>query len=451
MIAQLQLSSFVREKVRYLSTVARDMVQRLSLFDLEGEPEPGDIDESIDERDVAEFLASLESMDSDESLWEPASSRWLPRHAYAGVLQSALDDYYRVNDAVAPAVNVFGEHLVVDPLSSANLRQQLQPGHGAGRFTLNRKDPRWVLVLYAKYLKRRHGRAPFGVNPDGKALARDARMLLVGDWASGIPGAIQVAATMRSKYITPVLGHREIHVVHLGDVYHAGLAKEYRKHFLRHWPVHKAEQNMAFSWCLPGNHDMYAGGRTFFDMLAGDSRFAAQNNASYFLLENEDWQVFGLDSAYEPIDYKGDTGVLYGEQTAWFARTRAKTAAKKCLLLTHHQPFSAYESPKEDFARRFRPVADAGEITAWFWGHEHACAHYEASNGIEHPVLLGHGGFPQRPLAQRHKAFPFRFEWTITSVEGDLVFGFAVLDFDADHIDVQLVDQSGSVHHSFRI
>ena len=308
-----------------------------------------------------------------------------------------------------------------------------------------------MLVLYAKYLKRRHGRAAFRANTQGNSLAADARMLLVGDWASGIPGALEVAETMRRDYIAPVLGRREVHVVHLGDVYYAGLAKEYKKHFLRHWPVHSGEQDLAFSWCLPGNHDMYAGGRTFFDMLARDSRFASQKNASYFLLENADWQVFGLDSAYDPIDYKGDTGVLYGEQAAWFAQTRAITADKKCLLLTHHQPFSAYDSPKEDFARRFHPVAAAARITAWFWGHEHACAHYAARYGIEHPVLLGHGGFPQPPLPKRQKAFPFRFEWTKTSAEGDLLFGFAVLDFDVDHIDVRLVDQRGSIHHKFRI
>ena len=96
-------------------------------------------------------------------------------------------------------------------------------------------------------------------------------------------------------------------------------------------------------------------------------------------------------------------------------------------------------------------MADANEITAWFWGHEHACAYYERHLEIEHPVLLGHGGFPQAPMTPKPGSPPMRYEWNHVSSNGDLIFGFAVLDFDGPDIDVALVDQAGTVRKTFKI
>jgi hypothetical protein len=272
MIGELQISGFMREKVRLLAALGRDIAQRLSLFDLQetGDDTEGDVG-PFDERDIAEFLGSLETMERDDAMFEPPSDRWLPRFAPAGLLQATIDDYYRANNSVVTVDSRYGERLVRDPLVAASQQPPTPSRSGAGRLTLNKADPRWVLVLYAKRLKRRHGRALFPTNMGpALSLASDARMLLVGDWASGIPGAVQVADTMRNVYIKPVLGAREVHVVHLGDVYYAGLAKEYRRNLLRHWPVRLGEEHLALSWCIPGNHDMYAGGRTFYDMLRND-------------------------------------------------------------------------------------------------------------------------------------------------------------------------------------
>ncbi|MGA2233969.1 MAG: hypothetical protein ABSG23_00620 [Terriglobales bacterium] len=43
------------------------------------------------------------------------------------------------------------------------------------------------------------------------------------------------------------------------------------------------------------------------------------------------------------------------------------------------------------------------------------------------------------------------YEWLATGPSGDLVFGFAVLDFDGAQIDVQLVDQHGTLRYRFVI
>ena len=73
-----------------------------------------------------------------------------------------------------------------------------------------------------------------------------------GDWGTGEGLAIQVADRMREA-ITDA-GERQVHVVHLGDVYYAGTRIEARTRFLDHWPVSGSDRHL--SWCLNGNHDM---------------------------------------------------------------------------------------------------------------------------------------------------------------------------------------------------
>src|SRR5258708_10103939 len=94
------------------------------------------------------------------------------------------------------------------------------------------------------------------------------------------------------------------------------------------WPVKLAEKDMISSWSLNGNHDMYSGGHAYFDYLLKEPRFAPwHKGSSFFSLYNDNWDIFGLDTAYE------DAG-LYGDQAGWIARTR-REAPTKSLFLSH--------------------------------------------------------------------------------------------------------------------
>jgi len=457
MIRELHISRFMKEKVSFLAALARDMVQTLPGL---AEDFSGEGPEEIDDRDVAELVTSMEALDADPTLWEPTDN-WHPRNANAAILQSCLDEYYRENDAVQldqaskgiviPERNIYGESLRQDILTSANLVNQSSTGRRVGKFRLNKRDPRWVLVLRAKAIKRRRGIPRFPDN-SGQSTPLDsrARMVLVGDWGSGLPGAVQLAGKIWKSHLQPDVGSKDLHVVHLGDVYHAGLASDYRKNFLKDWPVPIGQESAVASWCLAGNHDMYSGGHGYFNMLK-DQRFFRQNQSSYFLMENDHWQVFGLDTSFDPRDFSGDIGELYGEQAAWVAQKRAATPNKKCLILTHHQPISAYDVVKENLERRLRPIQTNGQIDAWFWGHEHLCAVYDSYEKIRYPVLLGHGGFPEKPKIKRLGAPPINYEWLTVDTQGFVLFGFAVLDFDGAKIDVRLVDENDVQQHSFTI
>ena len=271
------------------------------------------------------------------------------------------------------------------------------------------------------------------------------RILIVGDWGSGIERAQKLAQQMRMR-IEEVLGSREVHVVHLGDVYYSGWKREYEKRFLPFWPVRPGEDDRIFSWCLNGNHDMYSGGQGYFDFLLNDARFKRQAGASFFCLENRNWKIFGLDSAHED-------GGLREPQAEWIKARLDPN--KKVMLLTHHQPFSAYEEPAKEMCRKLRSVvAAAGKVNSWFWGHEHRFMLFSEYQGVQFGRLIGHGGVPVYMTHRVGDPYPApgiyedrRFLPRLLGLEHWAYFGFAVLDFERGKIEVRYFDEEGNPSH----
>ena len=185
------------------------------------------------------------------------------------------------------------------------------------------------------------GRHDFVERAPVVSIADQARLIVVGDWGSGIPRAQKIAEHMRTYIDEGVCAEcRNVHVVHLGDVYYSGWRREYEKRFLPFWPVKLGESSRIHSWCLNGNHDMYSGGFGYYDFLLKDPRFAAQKGASFFCLEHRHWKIFGLDSSW-------DDGGLKDPQAGWL---KGKLdSSKKTMLLTHHQPFSSEKNRRSQW------------------------------------------------------------------------------------------------------
>jgi calcineurin-like phosphoesterase family protein len=440
----------MREKVAFLASLAADLQSRLVEVDAEGMEDDPDFEGigPIDQTDVDEMVENLRRMERDQTLWTPANDTWMPRDAYAAILQTLLDKFYRRNNRVRPDDSIFGEALTDDiPTALPNL----QPDPVRGRFQLNMGDWRWLNLAKAKWIRRRRGPFPFVENTRGATpLGDNARVVLFGDWASGIPHAQKLAKTIWESYLQPVVGTRPLHAIHLGDAYYVGLTSDYQERFDPYWPVPVTQAGRVSSWTLAGNHDMYSGGYGFFRMLTTDYRFANQGGCSYFLLENENWQIFGLDTAYDPVDWKGDIGNLYGEQADWIARKRQQAPNKKCVLLTHHQPFSAYDNIDDRLERQLRTILEKRLVTTWFWGHEHNCALYEERFLVPYPIMLGHGGFPEKPTDPLPGSAPIELDWPFMT-DRFLTFGFAVLDFDRDQIRVRLIDVNDTERRAFTI
>lgn len=277
------------------------------------------------------------------------------------------------------------------------------------------------------------GPRPFNPNPARPVIStKPLSLYLFGDWGTGLPMAQQVTRSIY-KQLKQEDAATQAHVIHLGDVYYIGEAKEYQDYMLAEscWPILLDDEIERYgSWSLDGNHDRYSGGYGYFDTLLKDKRFIRWHAddkgepSSFFLIENDDWQVFGLDTSWqlpglgEAItedtwtvkDYAGQNGILTFEQVDWMKKSR--NTAKGCILLTHHQPASSRTSEKQHADATVAALKDAelsdsttlyDSIDAWIWGHEHRAVVFKAKNKRKHKVLknapsfcccLGHGGVP---------------------------------------------------------
>jgi hypothetical protein len=268
----------------------------------------------------------------------------------------------------------------------------------------------------------------------------DARVVMVGDWGTGLPAAVEVGQQMGRELATAA--GRDRHLIHLGDVYYSGWKEEYVHHFLPHWP-HEVGDATIRSWSLNGNHDMFSGGHGYFGYLLRDSRFAGQAGCSHFRLENSDWLILALDTSYDDQDLAGTQAEWVLDQvTGWGGKT---------LLLSHHQLFSAYERTLPTLMERLAPVFSRRPVDAWFWGHEHRCAVYEATEQVRAARCIGHGGVPvfvppdDAPVPQG-----VRYEYRGAEGEGRErwgLFGFVVLDFHGAAITVRYINEKGEEHY----
>lgn len=294
--------------------------------------------------------------------------------------------------------------------------------------------------------------------PRTATLAPDARIVLVSDWGTGEGVALAVAARMRSEI--DAAGDREVHVVHLGDVYYAGTRWEARHRFLDHWPVRPEEAARVRSWCLNGNHDMYSAGEGLFDVILADDRFAHQRTeqsrpTSELHLRSDHWDVIGLDTAWQfrLTDIRGGEGNVAPRQGRWM-RARLAGSARRRILLSHHQAFTdQYDGAGVvavgNLLSATGPLRQGRGIDAWFWGHEHRLVTYRSCYGVRYAACMGHGAVLEEPAQTDTVPGPAEAEFRATfhDTDGDewRMPGFAVVDLDGPSATVRYVDMDGDV------
>lgn len=330
-----------------------------------------------------------------------------------------------------------------------------------GSFTPD--DPDWYVFIAKGVLGRlAGGNAPFNETPaEYDEMADDARWVVVGDWGTGLPRVRDVAAHMRQAIDAALASDRQVHVLHLGDVYYSGLETEDRHRFLDLWPVTQEQAGAGvMSWSLNGNHDMYSGGFGYFGTLLADPRFRGQRSpdgrtTSFFRLRSPSWDFVGLDTAWDSdVTSAGQIAVLQDPQ-ARFVADVAGGSSRKVVLFSHHQLVSFYD--KADIGgtlpAKLAPVLDSGRVTAWWWGHEHRAITYQAAAGVRFPRCLGNGSVPVQPDPSPPAGSSPVITWHSTrAVREDgqerTRFGFAVLDLRPERIDVAYVDDDGYTAHT---
>lgn len=285
---------------------------------------------------------------------------------------------------------------------------------------------KWLLPYLRDYV---HKKVPYRTYPNGStgifSIAPPPgggplRIAVAADWATGTLEASTVAENMRacSPHYT----------LHLGDLYYMGEASEIQENcfgtatqqFGGRWPT-----GSMGSFALMGNHEMYSGGQGFFDtflvtlgLFNDDGTVKTPQSASYFCLQSEHWLVLGLDTGYHSggvplftsipglnrIPFFNVDARFDGKMLAWLKQTIGSAQAesgppKSILLLTHHQPISAFE---HSFKKPATQLAQLGFLNGqefvWLYGHEHRLTVYNeqiiAGSLRVHPRCIGHGGMP---------------------------------------------------------
>lgn len=237
----------------------------------------------------------------------------------------------------------------------------------------------------------------FVIDDGGKSLPNNATIAVVGDWGTGQPEALAVLECIAAK--------KPNVVIHLGDVYYAGTDPQQQHYFFDNWCkvldlAIDANRNVTSqsprTFSLPGNHDMYCGGGPYYKMI-----HQLRQDASFFCLRNEHWQLIGLDTGYYDHSVSGPCTHLAPGQPEWLADKINTSGGRKTILLSHHQLFSNTELFD---AKDGTPAGDTNpllwaemeailpNVNLWLWGHQHQAVAY-----VDPRVkarCIGHGAYP---------------------------------------------------------
>ena len=400
---------------------------------------------------AAKVAAALPDVDSSavSSGGAHPSVPYMSRDPLVSLIQSSIEDSLLAQGAVAPD----SPHSLwrwIAYLADRYLNLHI------GRF--QPEDPGWYLEIAKSSLEHlAKGNHPFNPAPAEHQVSDTARIILVGDWGTGLRRARDVASYMGQEVAEALAAGREAHVIHLGDVYYSGLPSEDQRRFLAYWPVTVGQAGAGVtSWSLNGNHDMYSGGFGYFGTLLGDPRFAAQRSpdgqpTSFFRLTSPSWDFVGLDTAWDSdVMSRGEIAVLQDPQAGYVAKV-AGESSRKLVLFSHHQLTSAYDKKDlgPELGGKLAPVLTAGRVTGWWWGHEHRAMTYKPSGGVRYPRCLGNGGVPvlrdPAMTAEVRQVADWdsrRYVWS--GLQRWTRFGFAVLDLAGERISVRYRDDDGT-------
>jgi hypothetical protein len=372
--------------------------------------------------------------DASKSQTDP---KWFaPREKMAAIAQSAMNNRALDGDALAAAAGS-------GPARAAALAAAPFEQFGV-------TDPGWIECVIDGFQTLLHGKAAFiqhqSLSDFLFAIDDQTTIAIVGDWGADNDAAKAVAKQITAK-------HPKI-VIHLGDIYYAGQRNE-AETALNMWPLADPTTGVIpprTSFALNGNHEMFSGGRAYFETVL--PKFGQQ--ASYFGLRNNNWQILAFDSAYiehrlVPSDDNVDTRLH--SQWNWLV-DKMRNSKLPTILLSHHEPVSAFAQEhsdgmnlRSDFEKF---IAAAGRhIFGWFFGHEHRCTIYDDPNIPYSARLIGHGCIPHTAPPKGQQPEPgcesFSNMNFATNKKGDAMSGFALLKFDSNQIDIQYINEDGSL------
>lgn len=280
-------------------------------------------------------------------------------------------------------------------------------------------------------------------------IPNDAKVAIIGDWGTGMPDAQWLLYNIMENI------HPDV-IIHLGDIYYSATPSECINNFAAILDEVFKSYDRVPVFTIPGNHDYYAFGYGYYDMVFGlnENTPTAVQPASYFQLKTQDngWQFLGMDTGFDDSNPANQFNTLYAgpqlknNETQWH-RDKLDTFSGNTILLSHHQLFTGnakingFESVYGSYPYLNKYLLDdfryyfGDKVAAWFWGHEHNQVIYKNNLfGLPKGRLVGASAYEEMtsndPYKQIYQEVPFE-DIKLSNDNGYYNHGFAVLDFSS--------------------
>lgn len=293
------------------------------------------------------------------------------------------------------------------------------------------------------------GLAPFPISiPVSIPIPDNLNIAIAGDWGTGNwrssvnpPPSMKIKSLIHS--FDPDL------TIHLGDVYYAGTHDQEVNLFVDAWPSGKLG-----ALALNSNHEMYSGSRNYVNDALGSKLFALQNKSNFFVLENTNWLIVGLDSAYYSLaSNMHKNGLLWLDspsiQLDFLKQQVAKN--KKIIILTHHNGLEDDGSGATDLWNQVMMAFNNSGRSGpdyWYWGHAHIGAVYNTSNGVK-CRCSGYGAIPWGYASKLDNNLNVKWFEKRNAQDPEIpqrvLNGFTMLSFDHTRLLEKFYDENGGL------
>jgi Calcineurin-like phosphoesterase len=296
------------------------------------------------------------------------------------------------------------------------------------------------------------GKYPFPQGtPTVASLPDQLTIAIAGDFGTGNWGTAANPAPSTKIASKAIPGLTPNLTIHLGDVYYEGSASEEADNLVKLWP-HGSGPGACYT--MNSNHEMYSGAKPFFVDAIANTLFSAQKPYSFFALENTDWVIVGLDSAYYSDELTLYMNGSLGKSAQVDFLKEQASKGKKMILLTHHNGLSEDGSTQTGLWNEVMSCFPAGSGPAyWYWGHVHAGAVYKPqSNGVE-CRCSGHSALPWGYASDLANANVVWFESRNAGDPTDplrVLNGFTYLQLDGANLIETFYDENANVAWSSR-
>jgi hypothetical protein len=255
-------------------------------------------------------------------------------------------------------------------------------------------DPGWVPLLNAGLAEkrgawpdlqifRRHETKPSRfIYPSNLAYGAGIRVGLFADFGTGYYHSLAIARQLAA--------HAFPYVFHLGDVYYAGRADEFKTRFKT--PLAGVVAKSKF-FGLAENHELYTGGKSYLAYLdeVRQQHAHQQQEGSYFCVPFEHHQVIGLD-----VNWLGRQRYLDPNTRDWLTEQLTAGKGKTNILLTGSAPYDYPSKDRRQLLADLWPFVRNGQIHLWFWGDDHYTGLFsrDATLAPFFGSCIGHAGYP---------------------------------------------------------